>query len=61
MSSGYAFFWGGISLIIFVVLLGCLFGSASVNGLSLTEGWHRWAIIVSCVLLLAVIVHGVFW
>jgi len=61
MSNGYAFFWGGISLVIFVVLLCCLFGSISMNDLSLTDGWHRWAIIVVCVLLLAVIIHGVFW
>jgi hypothetical protein len=61
MSNGYAFFWGAISLIIFVVLLGGLFGSVSVNDLSLTEGWHRWAIIVVCVILLALIIHSVFW
>lgn len=61
MSKGYAFFWGAIYLIVLVVLLGCLFGSVSVNDLSLTEGWHRWVSIVVCILLLALIIHSVFW
>lgn len=61
MSNAQAFCWGIWSLVLFTVVLACLCGSISINGISLTAGWHRWAICIGSVLWLAVIIHSAFW
>ena len=61
MSNAQAFWWGVWSLVLFTVMLGCVRGSISIDGISLTAGWHRWAICIGSGLWLAVIIHSVFW
>lgn len=61
MSNAQAFWWGIWSWLLFKVVLWCVSGSISIDGISLTEGWQRWAICIGCVLWLAVIIRSVFW
>lgn len=61
MSNSNIFIWGGFAMIIVMLFIACLFGSVKIDGLSLTDGWHRWAIVTACALWLVVILHGVFY
>lgn len=56
-----AFLWGIWSAFLVTILLCCLFGNFVIDGISLTTGWHRWAIGIGCALWLAVIFHSLFW
>lgn len=61
MSNVQAFWYGFWSLIILTVMVGCVWGDVTINGINMTMGWHRWAIGIACALVLAVIIHSVFW